>query len=52
MACYLGIYGILSRLTKSTDHPSTVEGGPGYLQPDSTSTCKPVSILRSDLVTG
>ena len=22
MACYLGLYGILSGLTKSTDHPS------------------------------
>ena len=23
VACYLGLYGILSGLTKSTDHPST-----------------------------
>ena len=25
MACYLGLYGILSGLTKSTDHPSTTD---------------------------
>ena len=26
MASYLGLYGILSGLTKSTDHPSTAQG--------------------------
>ena len=27
-ACHLGLYGILSGLTKSTDHPSKVLVGP------------------------
>ena len=28
MACYLGLYGILSGLTKSTDHPSSSHKDP------------------------
>ena len=30
MACYLGLYGILSGLTKSTDHPRSTGKASGY----------------------
>ena len=36
MACYLGLYGILSGLTKSTDHPSS---GPEYSLLDPSRPC-------------